>query len=94
MSLKLPPDPTPEQFEQAEPLIVKYIIESQYLDGILPLTKADGDPQENQYTVTAPGAYAGQFTDSDGAARFEFEFDDEGVSYSPINPEAIADEEE
>ena len=92
-ALKLPPNPTAEQFGQAEPLVVQYIVESQYIDGIMPLQRAEADPQDNQYVMDGPGQYSGIFTDIDGDLKFRFNFGDDGVSYEPLNPEAIADDE-
>lgn len=94
-ALKLPPNPTPEQFQQAEPLVVQFVIEQSYVDGIQKLTRADGEPAQNQYRVDGPGRYSGIFTDIDGVAQFEFEFTDDGISYTPLNPDEIggADEE-
>ena len=76
--IKLPDNPTPEHFAQAEPLLVKAIIEETYTDGI----------DSVDFRRVKPGKYTGEFRD--GKKRFMFDFEaGKGISYRPINPEAI-----
>ena len=76
--IKLPDNPTPEQFAQAEPLLVKAIIEETYTDGI----------DDVDFRRVKPGKYTGEFRD--GKKRFMFDFEaGKGISYKPINPEEI-----
>ena len=77
--IKLPDNPTPEQFKKAEPLVIKQIIESVYTDGIDQLVN---------YRQVKPGKYTGEFRD--GEKRFSFDFEEgKGITYGSINPEAI-----
>ncbi len=88
-ALNLPENPTPEQYEQAEPIIVQAIIEQYYRDGIQPLTRVEGNPQQNQYQRVAPGEFKGVFSSADGRTQFAFEIDSSDINYSPLNPETI-----
>lgn len=76
--IKLPENPTPEQFEKAEPLLVKAIIEETYTDGI----------DSVNFRRVKPGQYTGEFRDDKKRFRFDFEAS-KGISYKPINPEEI-----
>lgn len=78
--IKLPDNPTPEQFKKAEPVLLKAIIEETYTDGI---------DQIVNYRMVKPGKYQGEFRD--GKKRFSFDIDtDKGnIGYKPINPEEI-----
>lgn len=76
--MKLPQNPTPEQFKSAEPLIVKEIIEQTYTSGV----------DSVDFRRVKPGKYTGEFRD--GKKRFKFNFEaGKGIDYQPINPEDI-----
>ena len=79
---ELPDNPTPEQFEQAEPIILQAILEEYYTDGMEPINKRD-------YRRIAPGRYQGEFRDEGRRFSFNVDVDAEVVSYRPINPEEI-----
>lgn len=91
MALNLPPNPTPEQFDKAEPLLVQNILEQYYRDGIKPLKRVDANPKAGEFMRVAPGQYKGIFIDRDGQMQFAFEFNNatDDINYSPLNPEAI-----
>lgn len=78
--IKLPENVTPEQFKQAEPLVIRGIIEEFYTDGIDELV---------DYRMVKPGSYTGEFRDGKKRFRFEFDADKERITYDPINPEEI-----
>lgn len=81
-SLNLPDTPTPEEFEQAEPIILQAILEEYYTDGMEPIAKRD-------YRRIAPGRYQGEFRDEGRRFSFNIDVDADIVSYRPINPEEI-----
>ena len=87
-NITLPDNPTPEQLQRAEPILVRMILqdpETGYSDGIQPLKAVESDPGQNEYVVTGPGTYQGFFTDIDGEGQegqFEFEILDGSVIYS------------
>lgn len=87
--MTLPENPTAEQFNKAEPIIVQAIIEEYYRDGITPLTRVEGDPNTNEFQRTAPGEYKGVFSSADGKTQFAFEINKSDINYSPLNPETI-----
>lgn len=93
MAIKLPDNPTPEQFEQAEPVLVRGILEESY-GRIKPLKRVDGEPKANEFQRIAPGEYKGIFMPPQGATQFAFEIGNSGVSYLPLNPETIDSEED
>jgi hypothetical protein len=87
--LKLPENPTPEQFEKAEPLVVQAILE-EYFGKIKPLKRAEGsDPGDGEFVRVRPGQYKGIFLPPKGATRFAFEIGDKDVVYMPLNPETL-----
>ncbi len=79
-ALKLPENPTPEQFKKAEPLILKRILKEYYTDGNIRVV---------DYRRVSPGKYTGEF--KDGKKRFSFTIDNprDNVNYKAINPNEI-----
>ena len=76
--MQLPTDITPEQFEQAEPLVLQGLIEEYYTSGIAPLR-----PKQD-YRRIKPGEYQGEFRSRDGRSRFTFQVDSKGIFYRPL----------
>lgn len=87
--LNLPENPTPEQYEQLEPIIVQAMIEQYYRDGIQPLKRVEATPNRNEYQRIVPGQFTGVFSSVDGRTQFAFEITSKTINYSPLNPETI-----
>jgi hypothetical protein len=89
MMLNLPANPTPEEFEKLEPLVVQAILEESF-GKIKPLNRASGDrPGTNEFVRTAPGQYKGIFLPRSRLTRFAFEISSSDVNYIPLNPETL-----
>lgn len=81
MAIKLPENPTKEQFQKAEPLVLREIIKEYY---------TEGNVRVRDYRRVSPGKYTGEFVD--GQKRFSFNIDSSrnNISYKPINRDAIS----
>jgi hypothetical protein len=89
MMLNLPPNPTPEEFEKLEPLVVQAILEETFGE-IKPLKRANGDrPETGEFVRVSPGQYKGIFLPLTGSTRFAFEISSSDVNYIPLNPETL-----
>lgn len=79
--IKLPDNPTPTQFKKAEPILLKSIIETFFIEGVKPL-------KEGEYNADATGSYKGSFRSKLTNKQFKFELNNKGntptLKYEPV----------
>ena len=78
--INLPEKPTAEQFEKAEPLLLREILKDYYTEGNIKLA---------DFRRVQPGQYTGEFRDGKKRFSFNINSDREVVTFKPINKSAI-----